>query len=392
MNNSQRKTSRGTKYRKFNIVVILVPFVLVGIIGFSNMLIDPYGIWNLMDFSLNIQKVEKYNHQRLFKAEDIINLRPKVVLLGSSRTFFGLNPDYYEQITGQKAYNAGFSAANTEEELAYLRHALVNQPGIQQVIIGLDFYSFNEHNTGREDFLLDRLEKNHIDWNDFTSTLFSQDAVEASLNTIEFNVINKLTEPLVFPNGHISASGIKQFHLLGANGQEAFTRELEVYINNVQFYYNYKYSAQSLQDVRTMVELCKERNIDIKVFISPSHATQWEAIRTSGLWLQFEQWKRDIAAITPVWDFSGYNSITTEPIGVNMQHYWDNSHFTEKTGELVLDRLMNYHISSVPEDFGRLLTPSTVNQVIEELNIERDNWAKNNNKTADFVKDLRQNR
>ncbi|KGK87233.1 hypothetical protein DP73_14555 [Desulfosporosinus sp. HMP52] len=384
--------SRRISYRKFNSIVFLFPFVLVSIIGFSNMLIDPYGIWNLLNFSFNTQKVEKYNHQRLFKAEDIIHLKPKVVLLGSSRTFFGLNPDYYEEITGQKAYNAGFSAANTEEELAYLRHALVNQPGIQQVIIGLDFYSFNEHNSGRQDFLLDRLEKSHINWNDFTSTLFSQDAVKASLNTMKFNVNNKFTEPLIFPNGLISASGIKQFHLLGANGQEAFARELEVYINNYQFYYNYKYSAQRLQDVRTMVELCKERNIDVKVFISPSHATQWEAIQTSGLWLQFEQWKRDIAAITSVWDFSGYNSITTEPISDNMKYYWDNSHYKERTGELVFDRLMNYQSGSVPQDFGRLLTPSTVNQVIDEINVEREKWAKDNKKTTDFVKGLKQNR
>ncbi|TGE33836.1 hypothetical protein E4K68_03180 [Desulfosporosinus sp. Sb-LF] len=381
---------RGTKYRRFNIVVLLIPLVLVGSIGLSNMLIDPYGIWKLTNFSLNNQKIEKYNHQRLFKAEDIIDLKPKVVLLGSSRTFFGLNPDYYEKITGQKAYNAGFSAANTEEELAYLRHALANQSDIQQVIIGLDFYSFNEHNTGRKDFTLDRLGKDHINWSDFTNILFSQDGVQASLNTIKFNLNNKLPEPLIFPNGHISASGIKQFHILGVDGKEAFERELKVYINSGEFYYNYKYSAQRLQDVRTMIELCKERKIDVKVFISPSHATQWEAIRTSGLWGQFEQWKRDISAITPVWDFSGYNSITTETISNTMQYYWDNSHYTEKTGELIVDRLLNHDVASIPKDFGRLLKPETVNQAIKEINSERVTWLQNNKKTIDFVEKLKE--
>lgn len=389
MNISKRIKGQEKSYRRFNIIILAVPLLLLGLIGFSNLMIDPYGIWKYADLSLNTQKIEKYNHQRLFKAEDIIDLKPKVVFLGSSRTFFGLNPDYYEQITGQKAYNAGFSAANTEEELAYLRQALANQPEIQQVIIGLDFYSFNEHNTGRADFSLDRLGKDHIDWSDFTNTLFSQDAWQASLNTIKFNAANKLSEPLIFPNGHISVSGIKQFHLLGVYGQAAFARELDSYLNSEEFYYNYKYSAQRLQDFRTMVELCRARNIEVEVFISPSHAAQWEAIRDSGLWGQFEQWKKDLAAIAPVWDFSGYNSITTEPISETMQYYWDNSHYTERTGNLVLDRLLNVQAVSLPQDFGQLLKPDTIEQVNAEINSARTQWASHNQQAVDFVKNLK---
>ncbi|GFZ91240.1 hypothetical protein [Okeania sp. KiyG1] len=76
--------------------------------------------------------------------------------------------------------------------------------------------------------------------------------------------------------------------------------------------------------------MCQENNIKLILFISPSHATQWEAIRATGEWSTFEEWKREVVKITPVFDFSGYNTITTEPIHNDMENYRDNSHYTKK--------------------------------------------------------------
>ncbi|MGA8615650.1 MAG: hypothetical protein WB760_29010 [Xanthobacteraceae bacterium] len=96
------------------------------------------------------------------------------------------------------------------------------------------------------------------------------------------------------------------------------------------------------------------------------------AIQDAGLWPQFEDWKRGIVEVLaeeakesgkpefPVWDFSGFNSVTDEHIGgpdgktMRMRWFWEDSHYKKETGDLILDRVLDYHASdrAIPQDFG----------------------------------------
>jgi len=46
----------------------------------------------------------------------------------------------------------------------------------------------------------------------------------------------------------------------------------------------------------------------------PNSCCTIEVIRVTGLWQEFEQWERELTEMAPVWDFSGYNSITSKSI------------------------------------------------------------------------------
>ena len=151
------------------------------------------------------------------------------------------------------------------------------------------------------------------------------------------------------------------------------------------YYNSYRFSEEFLNEFRLLVETCRERNIELTVFISPSHAAQWEALRAAGLWSEFEDWKREIVEITPVWDFSGYNSITTEPIADDMQHYWDSSHYRKEVGDLVMNRLFNYQVETVPTDFGVWMTRDTVNTHLSRIRTNRSQWASANSETIAFL-------
>ena len=54
-------------------------------------------------------------------------------------------------------------------------------------------------------------------------------------------------------------------------------------INPLNFILNYiviiNFSQQYWSDFVKIVELCRQNKIDLKVFISPAHATQWESIK-----------------------------------------------------------------------------------------------------------------
>ena len=99
----------------------------------------------------------------------------------------------------------------------------------------------------------------------------------------------------------------------------------------------------------------------VTLFITPSHARQWETLAAAGLWAEWEDWKRHLLDISlaagddmQLWDFSGYSQISTEPVPAEgsktiMQGYTDSAHFTPAVGTQVLARLDG---AATPEDFG----------------------------------------
>jgi tetratricopeptide (TPR) repeat protein len=76
----------------------------------------------------------------------------------------------------------------------------------------------------------------------------------------------------------------------------------------------------------------------------------------------------------PLWDFSGFNSVTTEavpPAGDTttvMKGFWHESHYKKEVGDLMIDRMFNYSdpARAVPPDFGKLLTPSRIDRWLAE--------------------------
>lgn len=369
-------------YRKWNFIIFSSVLSLMLVVGLLNLFIDPYGVWNSPTLHrINTHKTEKYTHQRIFRALDLERLKPKELFLGSSRAFFGLDPDYYRLLTGQNAYNLGLNATNTAEELAYLEHAIYNQPNLEEVVIALDFYAFNAYNEGRTDFSADRLNKRHITFDDALNTLLSTDACKASWDTLRYNREHPDT-PLVEENGLLTDAGIKRFHVLNLSVKETFDRELSTYLYSKQFFGAYKLT---MDKYRELIRLCQEKNVRVVAFISPAHATLWEAIKVAGLWPVFEEWKKEVSALTPVWDFSGYNGITTEPMSETMQNYWDSSHYKKSVGNLVLDRMFNPKPDKVPADFGILISQHNIDAHLAKIRQGQAAWEKKNPDVMNYV-------
>lgn len=153
-----------------------------------------------------------------------------------------------------------------------------------------------------------------------------------------------------------------------------------------------KYYAVMTLDVKVfeyfeeILRLCKQHTIDLKLYISPAHANlDGEGIMAAGKWEMMEEWKRKIVTIAdrygvPLWDFSGYNSITTEPVRTPMKYYWDSSHFTEFTSDLILKRIFDTSpsVDEIPLDFGIKLSSSNIKSHLETIRLGRENYVKMN--------------
>ncbi|HEY9651832.1 MAG TPA: hypothetical protein V6C95_14290 [Coleofasciculaceae cyanobacterium] len=380
------KTERNkNKYRNFNLSFLLAIFSPLFLAGLFNIIVDPYDVFDTPNFlNVNSSKPHKDKNDRLFKALDIIRIKPVTILLGSSRTKQGLDPNHPALVNNnnhQPAYNLGLNGLNLHEELRYLQHAIANQKKLTLVIIGIDFFSFNAYLKNQVSFDERRLEKQYLTPKDFINVVFSLNALSASQETIIASIYDKNKDSDYGENGFMPYRNIKK--------NEVDWRFKSGITDFFQNHAQYNLSKEHLEDFKKIVSMCKQNNITLKVFISPSHATQWEAIRATGHWQTFEQWKRELVKITPVWDFSGYNSVTTEPISYDMQDYTDNSHYTPKIGNLVLNRLLSYQDEKVPNDFGILITSDNVESQLVKIRADREIWATKNSDEVKLVQQVK---
>ncbi|WP_413175096.1 hypothetical protein [Anabaena azotica] len=380
-NSSQPKPKNSDNDSNFNKWFLLTLVVSMWLVLSFNIVVDPYGIYKTPNFfGINHVKIQKNSNDRLHKAIDIIRIKPLTIFLGSSRTKQGLDPTHPALSNAQPAYNLGIDSANSYEMMRYLQHTLKNQPHLKQVIVGIDFFMFNELLLNRPGFDESRLEKTYLIPADIMNSLFSLDTWEVSKKTMLASLKEPNKNELYGENGFVPYSEYK-------NGKTRwnFKYSLGLYLNR---YHYYKFSDKYFDDFQKIVNLCRENKIKLIVFISPSHATQWEAVRAAGKWEIFENWKRKAVQVTPVWDFSGYNTITNEPINDVMENYADNSHYVKPVGDLLLNRILSYQENEVPADFGVLVTKENIESHLGKIRSDREEWVKTRPNELDLVESL----
>ena len=370
------------KFKVYNWIFFITAFVPMLSVGLFNWAIDPYDLFNTPNWwGVNHEKIKKDNNDRLFKTADIIRLKPTVILMGSSRTKQGLNPEHPAIKNNRLAYNLAINGPNAYEVRRYIEHAIANQPDLEQIILGIDFFMFNSSLENQPSFEEKRIGKKYIIPTDAINALFSidtfnisRDTITASLKTEDKN--NSYGENGFMPNRNVDDGGTKW----------RFGQSIKLYF---ELHSDYQFSQQYWSDFIKIVELCRQNNIDLKAFISPAHATQWESIKVTGKWDIFEQWKRELVKITPVWDFSGFNSVTTEAIKPKMNNYVDNSHYSPTIGNLILDRIFDYQSESIPQDFGILLTADNIEKHLSQIKRDRLLWVESHPDEVKLVRDIK---
>jgi hypothetical protein len=163
-----------------------------------------------------------------------------------------------------------------------------------------------------------------------------------------------------------------------------FTKFLEGQVNKKDF----TISKLAIDNLKLIKEICQENNIKLVAFITPPHASHVEAIYIAGFGNVIEEMKREIVKIMPVWDFYGYNSITTEPID-EVTNYWDSSHYNLEVGDLILNRILGYREQTVPADFGVIITPDNIESELAKMRANRERWLKEQPETVKFLHDLK---
>jgi hypothetical protein len=351
-----------------------------------NFLVDPYGVWNTKVIGrLNAAKPAERDNEMMFKAADVRRARPATVLLGSSRVDLGIDPRHPVLSKLGPAYNLALMGGSVGPLLAYYKHALRLEPAPRRVVMGLDFFAFNRNFVPPPSFDATRLELDRLNGADIVASLLTRDAVVDSFRT----VVASRRDPQfrAFTQGMATDTYMRQSaRELGM--PERFSSSTDLYLNSPTRYADYVLSDEAIADLAEIVRLSRAHNVDLQLFIPPEHVVLQEALRVRGLWDEYWRWKEKVAALSPYWDFSGYNAITTEPIDAGMSRYWDASHFRKEVGDLVLDRILGVDSSRLPEDFGRRITPADVTPWRSDTDNARQQWAAAHGNVIRWVQDI----
>ena len=130
--------------------------------------------------------------------------------------------------------------------------------------------------------------------------------------------------------------------------------------------------------------MCYDNNIELDIIFGPSHIRQWEAFDYYKGYESLLKWKKDVVLFVEkvaseknkipfkVMDFAVYHKFTSEVVPKNpderMKFHFEGSHYTNKLGLIVLDRLID---KSLYTDFGVVINSSNIDAHLENLRNDR---------------------
>ena len=266
-------------------------------------------------------------------------------LFGSSRAgFFDVSKmddgDYYDM-----AYSEGTPG----EHLQNLRDMIDRGVKIKNVTMGVDDISYFVD----PDFHKDQLYRKPFPWNGSLSEkagfyLSYLDLITLS-QSIEVVMKHKNTDPYY-----------------GQRLLETGTENLSI---KTDFHYDktdatwsdyYYPREESLEEIKEIVELCRENNIKLRIFTNPLNGYTYEKDIANG-YLVF---LKELAGVTPYWNFSGFNNVT-----LDMTNYYETSHFSPDVADTIIERIYNDKGDEelLKQGYGMYVTEENVDRLMEIL-------------------------
>lgn len=398
-------------HRRYLVLLICLLAAGVGLAALVNLMVDPYGIYGLgVRRGLNEIKPHAGTNSVMAKAYQVQRVKPRTLVLGNSRAEVGFNPESraWPQAL-QPVYNLALPGTGPLTSLRYLEHAAaIQKPAL--VVLGVDFMDFLVHEdagsyrvegtplpmerrllvtrTGHPnpDYLRQRIE-------DFSATVVSLDALLHSISTVN-------AQRARYP-AHLTERGFNPMHdyegIAKHEGYYAMFRQrdqenAQAYLRRPKnIYVRGKTDSPQLEVLRRIIAVCQEQGAELRVVIYPYHAHLLETFHEVDLWPVFEEWKRALVRIVAaedhgssdvsrvqLWDFSGYNALSTEPVPepsdrtTSTHWYWEAGHFKQELGDVMLQRMFAAPDRLGDTAIGVKLTPENVEQAIQRVRQQRD--------------------
>ena len=340
--------------------------------------VDPFGVSPL---GLQIPKFNKFKPRRVdidrsIKPYEVWRNQPKTVFLGTSRIHQSIDPAVFDGTRFAPAYNASIPASSLGLNISHLQQYLELDPKLRTVVVELFLYNFL--GQGQE-----HLPKDFSEYLRNSMGLFvSADTLSAAILTVGYNLARnrpayeiKPRGYFYYPPGHAAKglfdgfpAGIWKLHVTRASGMQLHEPAFEA--------------------VRTLIELCRKRNIELIFVLTPNHAYDDYYLETIGAWETVRTWLTRLSAEgAAIYSFSQANAWVYEPVAEHMRYWNDPYHFSLEMGRGIQQSLAGTQAEGVPENFMMRLTPEAIPAHIEQRRAALRLWAEVN---PGFVADLQE--
>ena len=372
-------------YKNFHLKIFGSVVSILGVVFVFNFIIDPYGLFRSFEIiGINQQKEGVRDKIRHVKSIEVTTKNPKTLIMGSSRVHDGINPESTMIPTKyQPVYNYGIPMIRIKEVKFFLLHALQDND-VKALVLGLDFFMFNAKEKLNIAFDPSTLNKKFIVNDLYLKSCLSSTALVDSIQTIKSSM-SQINRKEFLGNGY--RPGEHVFYSL-KNYEKLHNYTNWIFLSSSQketlYYQKFALDKEVFLDFEDILLIAQQKGIELFLYINPAHANlDGEGILASGNLLLFEEWKRKITNIAnnfniTLWDFSGYNSITTEQVKTPMKYYWDSSHFKEEIGDLILKRVFGNMEDDgkiiIPLDFGIKLVPENIENHLKQTRLDRSRY------------------
>lgn len=397
------------RYSTFLLSGVLLSLLFVSAF---NWMINPYDIFPSPDIKgLNYYKSEVGRHTRLSKVYQVEKIKPDAILLASSRGM--VIPEGYFSDDEMTGFNFSLTSASTYELFRVLQHAQTVKP-LKRVILALDEV-FTE--TAQNNFSENRLAVNpdgsvnrmkwQTTWKDVFFSLLSIDSLRSSIRTIrKQGEYQEMMNTQLYASRRIfNASGHRQmFRTMESSIFSDFKGSAHNCPSLIPASTSETIEAESAKIFEKIVAFSYSHDIELYIYISPTHARLYEVNCMLGRWHELENVKRQVVNIVDrqarinnrkaysVWDFSGYNTVTMEEVpefgdkDSMMAWYWEDSHYTKETARVLLNKIFGINESDV--DFGVRISVSNIENHLLDIRQQRNGYINRFGKDVTELRDL----
>ena len=316
--------------------VALATAVIAFTIFSVNYIVDPYNItpYNLLNIKYKFardDRTEKINYFKTLPKKDNI-------LIGSSRVY-SMNPKTVTNILGGTTYNFGVGTATVEDHLGIVKYLIKTQKIPKNIIIGVDFYTFNPNIPPNKYFLKNR-ELNFLSFGDYKENylakFFSIDAFRASVKTLSRHLSLKKEKPRFDKDGW--AGGYENY--ANRDSQKDLIRVKKEIDENFELFYsqgNYEHiDPKRKAHYKELEKIAKEHQINLYIFTSPLHPMLLKELKANP---KTANALKELVSFLSTFEHF-YNFYDDIEFQKELRHFHGSTHTSTNAGDTILRKVL----------------------------------------------------
>ena len=329
--------------RKYILIFTISLFIAAAVLAGFNIAVDPFGVFGdkLMDW----YAYDMTQNPRIAKIAYIDKNHDKYdsYIIGSSKTSSYSVEKLNEYYGGASFYNMimyGGDLYDAQKTAEYL----INNYEVKNIILNIgieEMYKYNYEDDPTKGNLHAKLDGENLPLFYFKYAFLNPQYSLQKLSAYAKRDYLPTANDVFIPETGVYNKAVRDAEAIS---------DLDSYMQNNPNFYVYREDGrkgghidEAVNSVRVVKELCESKGIDFKLMASPLYDTEIEDYDYDDLCTYWQK----LAEVTDIYDFSGYS-----PISTDARFFYDDAHFRNCVGDMVLAWIFGDSSVYIPDGFG----------------------------------------